>query len=137
MYQLSLNLVHDTVVFKEMGEKITLKVSAIPEKIVSSVQKCEPYLNKLGHKITEDNADQLIEQIRSSALMFSIAMFGQDQTKKLLDFYNGDHVALLRACSLYFSNRLSKLIAKAQRKNSRRYINELSKWSAGGVKDNG
>ena len=106
---LSLGRVYDKVTFNENGEKMVLHVNADPARIVIGLSEAQKHLVT----ITADTPDDEREKI---ARLFATVIFGEEQTQKLFDYYFGDPSCVVSACALYFSKRLSKLIAEAQKK---------------------
>lgn len=109
-YTVSLGRVHDRIVVKEQNESLSLRVDADAQDLVDVMRKTEPELNGLRtSKKPMDDAGDI-------ARRFCVAIFGEEQTGKLYEFYNGDGVCVLNVCSRYFADRLGRLITKAQRK---------------------
>lgn len=55
------------------------------------------------------------EKLGTAALRFANAVFGKEQTDKLMEFYSGNPYAVMEFTGKYFTSRLSKKITKAQR----------------------
>lgn len=110
-YTLTLNRVHDKFVVKEGNERITLRVDSDPMLMVTRIRNAnEKMLEAKKEDATED-------QRKLAAIMFAEAMFGKEQTEKLLAFYGGDYACVMTISALYFENRLSGKITKAQKKS--------------------
>ncbi len=109
MYKLSLNRVHDRVRVLEGDERLELRVEADPARLVAGLNEARRRLMEL----TEKSAD---EQQRDAALYFAGVIFGREQADRLLDFYCNDAACAINACGRYFTERLSKLIERAQRR---------------------
>ena len=106
---LSLNRVYDTVTINENGNKLVLHVNADPSRVVVGLSQAQKRLVT----IDADTPDEEREQI---ALFFAGVIFGDEQARKLLDFYYGESSCVVAVCGQYFAKRLSKLITKAQKK---------------------
>ena len=106
---LSLGRVYDKVTISENGEKMVLHVNADPSRIVIGLSEARKQLVT----ITADTPDEKRAEI---ARFFATVIFGEEQAQKLFDFYFGDPSCVVSACAVYFSKRLSKLIANAQKK---------------------
>ena len=50
------------------------------------------------------------------ALAFGSAIFGDEQSHKLFEFYDNSPLAMITACGMYFQGNLSKKITKAQKR---------------------
>ena len=106
---LSLGRVYDKVTFNENGNKLVLHVNADPSRIVIGISQAQKQLVTI-------NADTPDEEREKIAKFFASVIFGEEQAQKLLEYYFNDPSCVVSACALYFSRRLSKLIAQAQKK---------------------
>lgn len=109
MYTLSLNRVHDRVRTVEGDEKLELRVDADPMRLVAGLNEAQRRLREL----TEESDP---EQQKDAALYFARAIFGEEQARALWDFYHDDAACVISVCGRYFTERLAKLIEKAQRR---------------------
>jgi len=109
MYRLTLNRVHDSVLIEEGGEQLSLHVDSDPMRMVAALTDAQSTLRG----ITEESAQ---EERTKAAVQFAAAMFGPDQARELMEFYHGDPACVIALCGKYFSQRLVKLIEKAQKK---------------------
>ena len=108
-YTMSLNRVHDPLRIKEGNESIILYVNADPRRIVAGLNGVQARLQS----IKEDTPE---EERLEDAMNFAGVIFGEDQAKKLAEFYHDDYGCIISVCSRYFNNRLASLITKAQKK---------------------
>ena len=106
---LTLGRVYDTIKIREGGETLTLHVNSDPSRIVVGLAQAQKQLVT----ITEETSDEEREKI---AMFFAGVIFGDEQARKLLDFYYGESSCVVAVCGQYFSKRLSKLISKAQKR---------------------
>lgn len=109
---ITLNRVRDKLTVKEGNERIDLYVDQEANKIIHALKEAQKGLIQAG-----ESADE--EDRRNASLSFSEAIFGKEQTDKLLEFYHGDFNCVLAICGLYFGNPkkgLGKKITKAQKK---------------------
>ena len=65
------------------------------------------------HRITEISTEK---EARAAALNFAAAIFGRKQAESLMEFYHDDAACVLNVCGQYFTQRLGKMITKAQKK---------------------
>lgn len=107
--EISLNRVHDTVVFKESDDRLTLKVNADPMRMSAGLLSVR---RKMTH-LTEESPE---EEQREVALEMAAVIFGEEQAKQLMEFYHDDPPGVIHVCLLYFQQRLSKRIIKASKK---------------------
>lgn len=109
----SLNRVRDHITIKEGNDALPLYVDCDPGTIVYRIQKAQKVLTEIKPESTRE------ERIKA-AREFSVAIFGEEQTEQLFDFYHGDENCVLTICGMYFGdqkNGLGKKITKAQKKN--------------------
>lgn len=109
----TLNHVRDRITVKEGNEKISLLVDCDPTTIVMRIEKAQKTLLKINDDSSK--ADRV-----NACTDFAIAIFGEDEARRLFDFYHNDENSVLALCGMYFSdpkNGLGKKITKAQKKN--------------------
>ena len=111
-YDISLNIVHDTLRIRENGEILPLTVSADPMRIVAGLNKAQKKLNDLVN-----NGEPTEEEMREAAQFFASVIFGQEQAEKLMAFYNDDAACVINVCGTYFRERLAGKISKLQKKH--------------------
>lgn len=109
-YKLSLKHVHDLIEVREGDERLVLRIDADPVSIVHMINKIEPRLNSI-HK--QEEAENEAESI---AREYCGTIFGRKQMMKLFELYNGNAESVLDMCCRYTTDRLIKLITKAQKK---------------------
>ena len=107
MFTISLFRVHDTVRIRENGESLTLKVDADPMRLTAGLNEARKRLQGINEE--SDDVEQL-----AAAMYFAQTVFGEEQAAKLAELYNNDPTAIVNIVGQYFSQRLSKLIKKAQ-----------------------
>ena len=108
-YKLTLNRVYDNIVIKEAGEKLYLTVNGDAMRMVAGLNRAQAKLLEL-----KDDSDD--ETVKEAAEYFASVIFGNEQAKKLMDFYADDPGCVIAVCGQYFSKRLAGKIAKAQKK---------------------
>ena len=109
MFEISLNRVHDKIRIREGDETLVLKVDADPLRMVAGIMQAQKILQAIDDNSTE-------EQRHNAAQYFAEVIFGPKQAQELREFYHDDTACIINVCGKYFSERLSKLIDKAQRK---------------------
>ena len=109
MYRISLHRVHDRIKIVEGSDSIVLLVDADPNTMVLQMQNAHEKMQQA--LLTGD-----IDEQKKSGMMFADAMFGKEQAGKLLEMYSGDVACVVKICQKYFSERLSRIIAQAQKK---------------------
>ena len=109
MFKITLNRIHDTVRITEGDESITLFVDADPMRIIAGLNVAQKRLQTITEETSDEDKDEI-------SLYFAGVIFGETQAKELFDFYHEDSACLINVCGQYFSQRLAKLITKAQKK---------------------
>ncbi|MBO5917358.1 MAG: hypothetical protein J6Q14_01155 [Oscillospiraceae bacterium] len=109
MFTLSLNRVHDRIRIVEGDERLELRVDGDPMRMVAGLNEAQKRLRGL----TEGSPE---EEQRSAAQYFAAVMFGEEQARALMEFYHDDAACVINVCGRYFSERLAKLIARAQKR---------------------
>lgn len=99
--------VADRVTFRNIDKTLTLSVRSGAADLVLGIKRVQERL--LG--TTDETPDDEYAKI---ARIFAETIFGKEQGEQLMQFY-GSPVAVIAACGMYFKERLSKKIAKAQK----------------------
>lgn len=94
--------------FRNIDRTIVLSVKAQASTLVLGIKRANDKMVKLDDQSSD--ADRL-----ESARFFAEVIFGKEQAEKLVSFYNDDALAVLNACGMFFSQKLAKLITKAQK----------------------
>lgn len=103
--------VTDKVTFRNVDETLTLTVRADGGNIVRNLRKAQEQMQTLTEESTA-------EERLDAARMFATAIFGADQAQQIIDLY-GDSLAVVSVCGDYFSDRLSKIVTKAQKRRGK------------------
>lgn len=101
--------VTDKIVFRNVDDTLQLIVRADAASLVVGLKKVNERLSQMTDETPE-------EERLSTALFFAQTLFGKDQGENLCQFYGNDPLAIINACGMYFRERLSKKITKAQKK---------------------
>lgn len=109
MFNISLNRVHDSVRISEGEEHLTLHVDGDAMRMVAALTEAQRTLKGL----TEDSTEK---ERMDAAMAFAVAIFGPTQAWELAHFYHDDPACVISVCGKYFSQRLAKLIEKAQKR---------------------
>ena len=107
-YSLSLGRIYDKIRIKEGNEVLDLYVDSDPNRMVAGLDQAQRQLQNINESTTE-------EEQKNIALYFAGVIFGAEQANKLLDYYHGNGACVVGICGKYFSNRLGKIITKAQK----------------------
>ena len=100
--------VSDRVTFRNIDKTLTLSVRSGSADLVLGMKRVQERLSGMTDETPED------EQAKTARL-FAETIFGKEQGEQLMQFY-GSPVAVIAACGMYFKDRLSKKISKAQRR---------------------
>lgn len=108
----SLNRVRDNVTIKEGEEVITLFVDCDVTGIVNRLRSAREKIDAINENTGE-------EQRKAASMSFAIAIFGEAQAEKLLDFYHGNYGCVVEICGIYFEDKkhgLARKIAAIQKR---------------------
>lgn len=114
----TLNRVRDQITVKEGNETLQLYVDFDPNTIVHRIQKAQKTLLNI-------KPDSEREERIQAAKALAVAIFGEEQTQQLFDFYHDDENCVVTICGMYFSDQkhgLGKKITQAQKKNKNAII---------------
>ena len=100
--------VSDKVTFRNVDKTLKLTVRTDASTIVLGLKRANERLSAL----TDESTD---EEKAAAARMFAAVLFGNEQGDSLCRFYE-DPLAVVAACGMYFQERLSKKITKAQKR---------------------
>ena len=100
--------VSDKVTFRNVDKTLTLYVRGDAANFVIGLKKAQEKLREITGESDE------CEQV-NCARFFARTLFGEEQGDRLFDFYN-EPLAVITVCGMYFKERLSKKITKAQKK---------------------
>lgn len=100
--------VSDKVTFRNVYKTLSLTVRTDASTIVLGLKRANERLSAL----TDESPD---EEKAAAARMFAAVLFGDKQADSLCRFYE-DPLAVVTACGMYFRERLSKKITKAQKR---------------------
>lgn len=106
--EVTLGRVRDKVTFREGDEKIEMRVDVDAARIMAGLKSIQATLDDI------DPADA--DAMESAAQRFAVVLFGEEQAKRLREFYGGDAGTLIRACGQYTRKFLLEKVTKAQEK---------------------
>ena len=108
--EITLNRVRDRITVREGNETIELYVDSDANTLIRRLQAAQKALTEIDEETSEAERKKAAEGL-------SVAIFGQEQTEKLLDFYHGDYGCVVSICGMYFGDHkrgLAKKITKVQ-----------------------
>lgn len=100
--------VEDKVTFRNVDKTLTLYVRGDAASFVVGLKKAQDRLAEITSESDESEREDC-------ARFFARTLFGDEQGDKLVEFY-GEPLAVITVCGMYFKERLSKKITKAQKK---------------------
>lgn len=111
--EFSLNRVRDMITIREGNETLPLYVDSDANMLIKRLRTAQKAIDEAATSDSE-------EERQKAAIGLSEAMFGDEQTHKLLEFYHGDYGCVITICGMYFGDAkkgLGKKITKAQKRN--------------------
>lgn len=100
--------ISDKIAFRNIDKTITMTVRADAATLVIGMKRVSDRLSS----IRDDSPDS---EKMDAARLFADTIFGKEQGEQLMEFY-GDPLSVITACGMYFKERLSRKIVKAQKK---------------------
>ena len=100
--------VEDKVTFRNVDKTLTLYVRGDAASFVVGLKKAQDKLAEITSESDESERE-------NCARFFARTLFGDEQGDKLVEFYC-EPLAVITVCGMYFKERLSKKITKAQKK---------------------
>ena len=100
--------VEDKVTFRNVDKTLTMYVRGDAASFVVGLKKAQDRLAEITSESDESERE-------NCARFFARTLFGDEQGDKLVEFYN-EPLAVITVCGMYFKDRLSKKITKAQKK---------------------
>lgn len=111
----------DTVIFKHGVQKLRLQVCADPFSALCQMDAALDAMRKAEIKIKANPADAEAQEAYGGAVLdFFAAVFGEDQTLAIVDFYKGLPGFMLRDVKRYIIGTALPKIKKLAAKQSRR-----------------
>lgn len=101
--------VADKIRFRNVDRVFDAVVRSDASSLVIGLKRVNDRLSAMTDETTE--AERL-----SAARFFADTLFGSEQGGAFCDFYDNDPLTIINACGMYFRERLSKKITKAQKK---------------------
>lgn len=110
MFKISTNRVQDVVRVSEGKRHLDLTVDVDPYSFVPALKAAQDRLSGVG-----DQPDDSAAQVVQAAQEFAATMFGKEQSRNLLAFYDGHAAPVISICTQYLKARLVAKIRRAQR----------------------
>lgn len=101
--------VADKTRFRNVDRVFDAVVRSDASSLVIGLKRVNDRLSAMTDETPE--AEQL-----SAARFFADTLFRSEQGRAFCDFYDNDPLTIINACGMYFRERLSKKIIKAQKK---------------------
>jgi len=100
--------VTDRVTFRNVDRTVELTVRGDASVMVATLRKISGPLDGVTNA-TEEEQNKVAHD-------FAEAIFGAKQAEQLFELYDGNPISVITACGMYFRDRLSGKITKAQKK---------------------
>lgn len=111
----------DTVIFKNNGQKLRLRVCADPLSALCQMDAALAAMRKAETKIKANPSDTEAQEAYGGAVLdFIAAVFGKDQTLSIVGFYEGLPGFMLRDVKQYIIGTALPKVKKLAAKQSRR-----------------
>lgn len=122
--------VREEVTVEDDGRELTISVDIDVNQImlrytgaVQKIREAEDELNKLrnGGEISPDSLGDAYAALGKAVMNLFVLLFGEVQTEKIMDFYEGAHMEMLADFVPFLQDVVTPKIRDAQLQISRRY----------------
>lgn len=130
MYQITrTNHITDEIELHDGDKTMQVKVDISVEKILQQYNRSLQAILSSREQIKKLNDDTEIEaatvQLGLGIVTLFSLIFGQDQTQKILEFYDGDHAEMFADFLPYLTNEIMPRAQQAQQDIADRYKSSL------------
>lgn len=125
MYQIKRNHIVEDLQIEDNGKTLDLKVDINVDSILQSYNKAQYGIaksSKMAKEATDENDVSKAQEAMGSAILnlFEI-IFGEDQTQKIIEFYDNRYLEMLGDIAPFITDVVAPRIADAQKAIADRY----------------
>lgn len=122
--------VQDEVKIQDGEKELTVSVNIYVDQVMGSFEK---YRRQIGaaqkniqditksDKVPEDKVAEAYAALGEAVVAFFSLLFGEEQTQKILDFYDGRSASMLADFIPYITEKIVPEVQKAQKEVAARY----------------
>ena len=121
MYQITRNHVIEDLELDDNGKKLTLHVDLNVDAMLSRYTQVAGELAKAQQEARKGLTEERIEALGTAILNLFVVIFGEDQAKQLVDFYNGAYTEMLADVTPFITDVVTPKVNEAQQRIMSRY----------------
>ena len=121
MYQITRNHVIEDLELDDNGKKLTLHVDLNVDAMLSRYTQVAGELAKAQQEARKGLTEERVEALGTAILNLFVVIFGEDQAKQLVDFYNGAYTEMLADVTPFITDVVTPKVNEAQQRIMSRY----------------
>ena len=123
MYQITRNHVVEDLELDDNGKKLQLHVDLNVDAILRRYQQVAGELTKAQNEVKKGLTEERVEALGAAILNLFVLVFGEDQAKQLVEFYDGAYTEMLADVAPFISEVVTPKITEAQQRIMQNYQN--------------
>lgn len=123
MYQITRNHVVEDLELDDNGKKLTLHVNLNVDTILRRYLKAAGELAQAQQAASKGSTEERIEALGVAILNLFSVIFGDDQAKQLIDFYDGAYTEMLADVTPFINDVVAPKVSEAQQRIMSQYKN--------------
>ena len=121
MYQITRNHVVEDLELDDNGKKLQLHVNLNIDTILRKYLQVAGELTKAQQVARKGATEEKVEALGVAILNFFSVIFGDDQTKQLIDFYDGAYTEMLADIAPFINDVIVPKVSEAQQRIMHQY----------------
>lgn len=121
MYQITRNHVVEDLELDDNGKKLQLHVDLNIDTILRKYLQVAGELTKAQQVARKGATEEKVEALGVAVLNFFSVIFGDDQTKQLVDFYDGAYTEMLADVAPFINDVITPKVSEAQQRIMHQY----------------
>ena len=122
MYQITRNRVVEDLEIDDNGKKLNIHVDFNVDNMLRRYLQAAGELSKAQADLKKgDSTEQKVEALGEAILNVFSVIFGDDQTKQIVDFYDGAYMEMLAEVAPFISDVVAPKIQEAQQRIMSKY----------------
>lgn len=123
MYQIIRNHVVEDLELEDNGKKLVLHVDMNVDKILGRYLQVAGELAQAQRAVRAEQTDEKVEALGAAILNVFSVIFGDDQAKQLVDFYDGAYMEMLADVTPFINDVVAPKVNEAQQRIMQQYKN--------------
>lgn len=123
MYQITRNHVVEDLELDDNGKKLNLHVDLNVDSILRRYLAVAAELTRAQNDVSKGLTEERVEKLGTAILNVFGVIFGDEQTKKLVDFYDGAYTEMLADVAPFINDVVVPKVNEAQQRLMQNYQN--------------